>query len=98
MTDNRTQGVFEEPEQLRHIPDGTVVNLRYKTSQSNYTNDKGASGAVEVRQNYVKVGVHKVFTTTRKGKDRQRGAVVTTRPEKRVGVFYRAEIEGEIHQ
>jgi len=98
MTKNRTQGVFEEPEELRHIPDGTTVNLRYKTARSNYQNDKGASGAVEVRKNYVKVGVHKVYTQTALDQTRQRGAVVTTHPEKRVGVFYRAEIEGDIHQ
>jgi len=98
MTDNRTQGVFDEPEQLQHIPDGTVVNLRYKTAQSGYTNDTVISGAVEVRQNYVKIGVRKVFTETLLNKDRRRGAVVTAKGEKRVGVFHRAEIEGDIHQ
>jgi len=46
----------------------------------------------------VTVGVHKVYTQTALDQNRQRGAVVTTHPEKRVGVFRRAEIEGDIHQ
>jgi hypothetical protein len=97
MTKN-AHGVFDDPEGLRHIPDGTIVNLRYQTARSNYQNDKGVSGAVEVRKNFVKVGVHKVYTQTVLEQNRQRGAVVTTHPKKRVGVFYRAEIEEDIHQ